>query len=250
MRGTKMKNTLLLLFIFLSFYKGMPQKQDSIPTLKTNLFLNKKQFIAPVTLIDSGFLLLNTAANKNFQKDANDFFGSGFNTRADDFLFFVPAVQICFGRNIGFKPKTDFKQQVMNIFIASVISVSVSEILKRSFKEERPDKSNALSFPSGHTTIAFTNAALLYNDYKDSNIWYASSGFLFATATGLLRVANNKHYVSDVLTGTGIGLATGIIISHWNPLKSVSFLNSKKATAFVYPQIGNQIGMGAVISLN
>jgi membrane-associated phospholipid phosphatase len=52
---------------------------------------------------------------------------------------------------------------------------------------------------SGHTAIAFTNATLLFQEYKDSNLWYASSGFVFATATAILRIANNKHYSSDVL---------------------------------------------------
>lgn len=80
-----------------------------------------------------------------------------------------------------------------------------------------------MSFPSGHTSIAFTNAALLYYEYKDSNVWYASSGFLFATATGVLRIANNKHYTSDVLAGAGIGFASGLIVSYWNPFKSVTF---------------------------
>jgi membrane-associated phospholipid phosphatase len=40
-------------------------------------------------------------------------------------------------------------------------------------------------------------------------LWYAS-GFVFATATAILRIANNKHYSSDVLAGAGIGLLSGI----------------------------------------
>jgi membrane-associated phospholipid phosphatase len=41
-----------------------------------------------------------------------------------------------------------------------------------------------------------------FQEYKDSNLWYA--GFVFATATAILRIANNKHYSSDVLAGAGI----------------------------------------------
>jgi membrane-associated phospholipid phosphatase len=121
---------------------------------------------------------------------------------------------------------------------------------KNITNQERPDHSDNLSFPSGHTALAFTNAGLLYYEYKDSNLWYASSGFLFATATGVLRIANNKHYTSDVLTGAGIGLASGLIVSYWNPFKSMSFGKKKKTTAFVYPQIESQIGLGALIQLN
>ena len=122
--------------------------------------------------------------------------------------------------------------------------------LKYAVGEERPDHSDNFSFPSGHTATAFTNAALLFYEFKDSNLWYASSGFLFATATGALRIANNKHYTSDVLAGAGIGMATGIIVSYWNPFKSMTFGKNKKTSAFIYPQIGNQIGMGAIVRLN
>lgn len=244
------KHKLLLILILMNFNLLKAQKQDSIPGQKKTKFLNSKQFIAPAVLMTSGFFLVNSSLNKKLQTNANHFFGENFKTRADDFLLFVPAIQMCFGKNIGFKPKTDFEHQVIQIFIANVISVSATKILKLSFKEQRPDKSDFLSFPSGHTTIAFTNAALLYNDYKETNIGYACSGFLFATATGILRVANNKHYVSDVLTGAGIGLATGFLVSNWEPLKSITFIKNKKSSAFVYPQFGNQIGIGALVSIN
>jgi hypothetical protein len=66
----------------------------------------------------------------------------------------------------------------------------------------------------------------------------------------VLRIANNKHYTSDVLTGAGIGIASGMLVSYFNPFKSVSFGKNKKTTAFIYPQIGNSIGMGMVLQTN
>jgi hypothetical protein len=53
-----------------------------------------------------------------------------------------------------------------------------------------------------------------------------------------------------VLTGAGIGLASGIIVSYCNPFKSLTFGKHKKTTAFVYPQIGNQIGLGTIVLFN
>jgi membrane-associated phospholipid phosphatase len=38
-------------------------------------------------------------------------------------------------------------------------------------KEERPDQSNNLSFPSGHTAIAFASAQFMFREYKDTNFW-------------------------------------------------------------------------------
>lgn len=245
-----MKTKLFTLTFSLLVFLGNAQTKDSISSIKTQEKLSYKQFIAPAALITAGSLLLNTALNEDLQSNANNFFGEDFHTNADNYLQFVPVAQIYLGKTFGFKPKNDFQHQTINIVIANVIMGTVVYTLKHTVKEERPDNSDNLSFPSGHTATAFTNAALLYYEYKDSNLWYASSGFLFATATGILRIANNKHYTSDVLAGAGIGLASGLVVSYWNPFKSVTFGKKKKTTAYVFPQIGSQIGMGAIIRLN
>jgi PAP2 superfamily len=245
-----MKTKLLTLTFSLLVFLGNAQTKDSIAATKNQEKLSYKQFIAPAALITAGTLLLNTALNDDLQSNANDFFGEDFHTSADNYLQLVPVAQIYLGKTFGFKPKNDFQHQTINIVIANAIMGTVVFGLKHAVKEERPDQSDNLSFPSGHTATAFTNAALLYYEYKDSNLWYASSGFLFATATGILRIANNKHYTSDVLAGAGIGLASGLIVSYWNPFKSMSFGKKKKTTAYVFPQIGSQIGLGAIVQLN
>lgn len=243
---SKLTSFLFLLLVFI----GKAQTQDSISISKPKDKISYKQFIAPVALITTGALMVNSALNDDLQSNANNLFGEDFHTGADNYLPFVPIAQIYLGKSFGFKPKNDFQHQTINIIVANAIGAAVFTTLKYTVKEERPDQSDDLSFPSGHTSIAFTNAALLYYEYKDSNLWYASSGFLFATATGVLRIANNKHYTSDVLAGAGIGLASGLLVSYWNPFKSVTFGKKNKTTAYVYPQIGSQIGLGALIQVN
>jgi membrane-associated phospholipid phosphatase len=245
-----MKSKLTFILFLIMVFIGNAQNQDSISIPKPKDKISYKQFIAPAALITSGALLLNTALNDDLQSNSNRFFGKDFHTSADNFIPFIPIAQIYLGKTFGLKPKNDFQHQTINIIVANVIGAAVFSTLKYTVKEERPDKLDDLSFPSGHTSIAFTNAALLYYEYKDSNLWYASSGFLFASATGVLRIANNKHYTSDVLAGAGIGLASGLIVSYWNPLKSVTFGKKNKTTAYVYPQIGSQIGLGTLIQLN
>jgi membrane-associated phospholipid phosphatase len=245
-----MKTKLLTLTFSLLVFLGNAQINDSISSIKKKDKVSYKQFIAPTALITAGTLLLNTALNDELQTNTNNFFGEAFHTATDNYLPFIPVAQIYLGKSFGFKPRNDFQHQTINIIVANAIGASVFTTLKYTVKEERPDQSDDLSFPSGHTSIAFTNAALLYYEYKDSNVWYASSGFLFATATGILRIANNRHYTSDVLTGAGIGLASGLIVSYWNPFKSVTFGKKKKTTAYVYPQIGSQIGLGTLIQLH
>lgn len=243
-----MKNTPIVLFV-LFFFNGNAQIIDTVSTPKNRDKIALRQLIVPTVLVTSGALLLNTQANKNIQNNIRNKFGTSFHTSIDNFFAVAPVVSIYSGKYLGIKSKNDFVHQTINIAVANAITVSLVTAMKYSIKEERPDESNNLSYPSGHTAIAFTNASLLFYEFKDSNLWYASSGFLFATATGVLRIAKNKHYASDVLTGAGIGTAVGLLVSYWHPFQSFNRGKTKKTTALVYPQIGNQIGLGLVVQM-
>lgn len=242
-----MKKISFLTVFVLLFLSMNGQKVDTLMTTKK---LNYKSFLVPTILVTSGALLLNSTLNTDLQENSNKLFGSNFSTPIDNITPLIPIVQIFSGKYLGFKPKNNFKHQTVDIVVANTVTVAIIEATKQLVKEERPDASNNLSFPSGHTGVAFTNAALLFQEYKDSNFWYASSGFLFATATGILRIANNKHYTSDVLAGAGIGLASGILASYYNPFQSINFGKNDKTTAYIYPQIGNQIGIGLLLKPN
>ena len=239
-----MKKILFVVMLFFLIPKTNGQALDSVANQKK---LTYKSLIIPTALIGSGVLLFNSQLNKDIQKDSQSFFGSNFRTEADNFTVFVPLLQMYTGKFLGFQPKNTFLHQTIDVVTANAISYIVVTAIKNSVKAHRPDDSDRLSFPSGHTAIAFTHATLLYQEYKDSNFWYASSGFVFATATGILRVANNKHYTSDVLTGAGIGLASGILVSYYNPFQKIRFGKNNKISAFIYPQLGNQMGIGAII---
>ena len=223
------------------------QKADSSLVAKK---LTYKSFIAPTVLLATGAVLLNSELNGDIQTKSSKVFGATFRSGADNIFPFVPIAQIYLGKTLGFEPKTNYRNQTVNILVANTATVIVTEIAKRIAKRTRPDLSDNMSFPSGHSAVAFTNATLLYYEYKDSNFWYASSGFLFAGATAAFRLANNKHYASDVLAGAGIGMVSGIIFSHVSPLKSIRVSKKTNTTAFIYPQIGNQIGLGAIINPN
>lgn len=239
-----MKIKLLIVLTFFLSLNGNAQPKDSIFSIKDNL--SYKHFIIPAALISSGLLLKNAPMNKNLQGDFRAILGTDFHTKVDNYLQYEAVLQIYGGRYLGFKPKNDFLHQTINIAISNAIMGGIVQTMKHTFKEERPDASDEFSFPSGHTATAFTNASLLFYEYKDANIWYASSGFLFATATGFLRIANNKHYTSDVLAGAGIGTAVGLAVSYWCPFKSVTF-GKNKTHALIYPQIGTNYGIGLLI---
>ena len=167
-------------------------------------------------------------------------------SKAENYFQFAPILQVYAGQYLGFEPKNNIKQQTINIVVANAITGVIAIAGKRSFLETRPDKTDQNSFPSGHTATAFTNASLLFYEYKNSNIWYASSGYLFAVTTGFFRIAKNKHYTSDVLAGAGTGIGVGMAVSYWSPFKSFS-VGKNKTHAIIYPQIGENYGIGMLI---
>jgi hypothetical protein len=241
---TVMKKSSFLIVFTLLFTQIYGQKDD---TLTSNKKLSYKHFITPTALLASGSLLLGSRLNTDLQERSRVVVGQNFHSAADDVFPLIPIVQIYTGKYFGFQPKNTVLYQSIDIVVANSLTLGIITATKYLVKKERPDQSDNLSFPSGHTAIAFTNAALLFHEYRESNSWYASSGFLFATATGIFRVANNRHYASDVLSGAGIGLASGLLVSYYNPFQSIRFGKNKETFAFVYPQIGNQIGFGLLV---
>lgn len=84
--------------------------------------------------------------------------------------------------------------------------------LKHAFPRTRPDGSADNSFPSGHTAVAFAGAAILHKEYGTTRSpWFSVAGFAMATATGVLRARNNRHWASDIMAGAGVGILSADI---------------------------------------
>ncbi len=114
--------------------------------------------------------------------------------------------------------------------------------------ETRPNGVNDESFPSGHTSNAFVMATVLFHEFKDTKPVLAYSGFLFSSATGVLRVLNNSHWVSDVLVGAGIGIIVTDLVYRFEPLKNWNPFKNKKVSAVISPAYQeNKMGLYANI---
>ncbi len=75
--------------------------------------------------------------------------------------------------------------------------------------------SSNYSFPSGHTTQAFTIASVLAFSFEEQPVVGVTS-FLAATGVGLSRIHNDAHYVSDVVAGAIIGTWVGYEVVRYN----------------------------------
>lgn len=131
-----------------------------------------------------------------------------FAYRYDDFLPYIPVVFMLGLKIAGVRSRSNWKQMLT----ATIISYAFMGIVVLSIKSLagvlRPDGSDLLSFPSGHTATAFTAACLLYKEYGDRSAWTGVAAFLPAIVTGLSRQLNNRHWLSDVIGGAVIGIVS------------------------------------------
>lgn len=99
-------------------------------------------------------------------------------------------------------------------------------ILKYTVGRARPNQSGQdsdefspfggdASFPSGHTTQAFTVASVLAFSYDDQPV-IGGIAFAVAGGVGISRINDDMHYASDVLAGAILGTWVGYEVVHYN----------------------------------
>ena len=107
------------------------------------------------------------------------------------------------------------KQKPTLQFIKTIgVSLVITHSLKRIINKERPNGGD-YSFPSGHTSAAFTGAAFIERKY---GFKYGIPSYLLASYVGWTRIHENKHDKWDVLGGAIIGIGSAYIFT--KPFKS------------------------------
>ena len=81
--------------------------------------------------------------------------------------------------------------------------------LKRVVGEMRPDATDNHSFPSGHTAWSFLGATMIERELGWRSPWYTFGAYTFASAMGMQRVVDCRHFPVDVAGGAVIGVVTG-----------------------------------------
>ena len=187
-------------------------KSKTNPGVKPYKFMDDMTFVG-VPLFAAGWALKSDKAmfrvNQKVENGGkkNTQLLSDFKTGVDDYLqFFGPAAVV--GLKLGgVEGRSDWPRLLASAALSYGIMAGFVNGIKYTAKEMRPDGSTANSWPSGHTATSFVGATLLHKEYGlTRSPWFSVAGYGAATATGVMRVLNNRHWVSDVMSGAGIGI--------------------------------------------
>ncbi len=192
-----------------NFYNPQQYNTDSVKS-KFNL-KSQKSLILPLVFIGYGFSSLAKTEKREWDFQIREKIKQGypnFHAKIDNYLQFSPTAITFALKAVGFQSKNNLWPSVKIYAYSTLLMAGSVYVLKNITKENRPDDSGINSFPSGHTATAFAAAEFMHEEFKKSSPLLSYSGYLAASATGALRMFNDKHYLGDVIAGAGLGILT------------------------------------------
>lgn len=129
--------------------------------------------------------------------------------KSGDILRFLP-VAVATGSTFIYTKGENEKWYTGGLQLSQTMATSMGATyaLKYIIKKPRPDGSDSLSWPSAHTSSAFSGAAFLQKRYG----WKIGiPSYLVASYVGFTRIHSNKHDIWDVLGGAVIGISSAYL---------------------------------------
>ena len=174
-------------------------KSKTNPGVKPYKFMDDLSFVGIPLFVagwavkgDKAMFRVNQKAESGGKKNTQLL--TDFKTGIDDYTqFFGPAMVV--GLKLGgYEGRSDWPRLLASAAMSYGIMAGFVNGIKYTAKEMRPDGSTANSWPSGHTATAFVGASLLHKEYGlTRSPWWSVAGYGVATATGVMRVLNNRH---------------------------------------------------------
>ncbi len=184
------------------------QPPDSLVFTRPRAF-TLRQWVIPATLIGIGTygtLVDNSIINrKHVREERNEHFPN-FSSHIDNYLQFAPIPVVYTLNALGIKGRHNWQQQTVYLARAQLFMAALLYPAKTLTKTLRPDSSARNAFPSGHTAQAFVAATFFCKEYGQKYPLATAGIFTMAAGIGACRVLNNRHWVSDVFAGAGLGI--------------------------------------------
>ncbi|MES2426713.1 MAG: phosphatase PAP2 family protein [Bacteroidota bacterium] len=203
-------------------------KKDLLTAPDTVKKLHTKPWalVAPGVAITYGVLTLAVHPLRRidfFVQSETNKTGADFHSKLENYFQFG-SVAMVYGLNlVGVAGKNTFIDRTALLGLSAGIFGITAFGTKHITHRLRPNGSDYLSFPSGHTGNAFMGAEFLAQEYSSKSPVYTVIGYSLAVTTGVFRMYNRDHWFSDVVAGAGLGII------------------STKLSYLVYPYIRNAL---------
>jgi len=222
--GPKISPPILSIVFLFSFLNAQPKKKDYYRTAaEVGAFL----FMEYGYKVETPSLKTGNKAPNSFDQ----FFRNKLRWDLDEIDNAKTASDILlYGLFLGGIPFTplisdgDYKTMVLANVEIMAINGLVTDIVKHIVNRKRPSSyyqtrnegnDTYKSFFSGHTSQAFSigtsTAIMLSRSHPDKKILIWGSAITLAATTGYFRIAADKHYMTDVMSGA----LAGSMIGYW-----------------------------------
>jgi len=179
--------------------KDLGQDVKHLPS-KENLFW---------TAIGGGLALAVHPADDNVNESlvnssfAHNFFKPGAVLGSTYTLLGSAVIVYAIGRS---KDEPKVSHVGMDLIESLAIAEGITQLLKYTTRRDRPDGSGKTSFPSGHAadTFAFATALERHLGWKG-----AVPAYIFSSYVAMSRLPANRHWLSDVVFGSAVGIISG-----------------------------------------
>jgi membrane-associated phospholipid phosphatase len=181
-----------------SLFTDLGQDLRQLPSRESAVIIGIGAALGAGAHHNDPYIAASAATNETFDEafDAGSVLGSGWMQLGGAFTMFA------IGRGNGYHK---LAITGADLFRAQLLNGAITLGVKVAVDRTRPD-GRQYSFPSGHTSSTFASAAVLQRHYG----WKAGlPAYGIAAYVGSSRVAENKHYLSDVIVGAAIGVVCG-----------------------------------------
>lgn len=177
------------------------QRQRKLDTVTSKEWFKMTQVAVPLMLGGVAFEWAKQPIN-----DLRNAYVPTFRHKYDDYLQYAPAALMLGLKIGGVKSYSSWGRMLTADAFSVAIMATLVNGIKYTAKSQRPNSGSHNSFPSGHSATAFMAATMLHKEYGMRSPWYSVAGYTLATVTAYSRLLNNRHWISDVLAGAGVGI--------------------------------------------
>ena len=236
------ESLLLVLLCFLCIYEPLSCQT----TFFQDSTISKKYIPLSATLLAGGLIVNRDGTKRGIQDWIRERVEVSSFT-VDDYIQHLPIATVLVSDALLGRDKEVRIRHIRHLLVSESVALGSMFLIKRITNISRPN-GGGLSFPSGHTTYAFASAGVLYHSLKKDHPFWAYSGYAMASFVGASRVLRDKHWVSDVLFGAGLGILSSHLSYHLDIWDSRGDASLQKSSILSHISLGiTPLGAGLTV---